>query len=331
MNYDEIKLFLVKKMRMSHIYQPVMIKKLLVKDGQAKDFEIANELLKFDPSQLEYYQSITNNMVGRVLRNHKIVEKDKNNYRLAGFDSLSLDEIAKLKEICDNKIDSYIKKRGDAIWNHRRKNRNAVSGTIRYEVLKRAAFRCELCGVSADEKALEVDHITPKNLGGQDSINNYQALCYSCNATKRDRDDADFREMKHIYNCRNSSCLFCNIDKKRIVSENNLCYSINDKYPVTEGHSLIIPKRHFDDYFEIRQPELNSINVLIQETKEILLAKDSSISGFNIGVNSGLDAGQTIMHTHIHLIPRRKNDTPNSIGGVRNIIPGMGNYLDRII
>lgn len=327
MNYNEIKQFLVEKMRMSHIYQPVMIKKLLDEKGVATDVEIANELLKFDPSQLEYYQNITNNMVGKVLRNHKIVGKDKKFYNLMDFDSLSLEQINDLKTICESKIDSYIKKRGDAIWNHRRMNRNAVSGTIRYEVLKRAAFRCELCGISAEEKALEVDHITPKNLGGQDSINNYQALCYSCNATKRDRDDTDFREIKHIYECRASSCIFCNINTKRVIHEDNLSFSIIDKYPVTKGHSLIIPKRHFQNYFEITQPEINSVNALITNTKISLYKTDPSITGFNIGINCGSDAGQTIMHTHIHLIPRRKNDIPNPMGGIRNIILGKGNHL----
>lgn len=327
MNYKEIKLFLNERMRMSHIYQPVMIKKLLDKNGQATDVEIANELLKFDPSQLEYYQNITNNMVGKVLRSHKIVEKNKKVYNLTDFDSLSSEQIEDLRKICEHKIDSYIKKRGDAIWNHRRTNRNTVSGTIRYEVLKRASFRCELCGISADEKALEVDHITPKNAGGEDSINNYQALCYSCNASKRDRDDTDFREMKHAYDCRDSSCLFCTMEKKRVISEDNLSYTIRDKYPVTEGHSLIIPKRHFQNYFEILQPEINSINALIMDTKAALSASDPSISGFNIGINCGQDAGQTIMHTHIHLIPRRKEDVANSTGGVRNIIPGRGDYF----
>lgn len=326
MNFIEFKDFLSNKMRMSHIYQPVMIKKLLDKNGKATDIEIANELLKFDPSQLEYYQSITNNMVGKVLRSHKIVEKDKRQYILIGFESLTQDEIEDLKTICDSKVDTYIKKRGDAIWSHRKNSREPVSGTIRYEVLKRASFRCELCGISAEEKALEVDHITPKNMGGEDSINNYQALCYSCNATKRDRDDTDFRDMKHLHDCREVSCLFCNVEKKRVVYENNLAYSIQDKYPVSEGHSLIIPKRHFQDYFEITQPELNSINSLLQEMKNQLAINDSSISGFNIGINSGLDAGQTIMHTHIHLIPRRKDDIQNVVGGVRNIFPGKGNY-----
>jgi len=327
MNYQQLKTFLTEKMKMSHIYQPVMIKKLLEKKGTATDIEIAEELLKFDPSQLEYYQNITNNMVGRVLKNHKIVEKNNKNYSLPNFNNLLPEQIIELIHTCETKIDDYIKKRGDAIWSHRRTNRNPVSGTIRYEVLKRAGFRCELCGISADEKALEVDHITPKNLGGEDNINNYQALCYSCNATKRDRDDTDFRELKHLYNCRDSNCLFCNMENDRLVQENNLSYSVKDKFPVTDGHSLIIPKRHFPDYFEITQPELNAVNQIILLVKKTLISKDSSITGFNMGINSGSDAGQTIMHTHIHLIPRRKNDIEQPIGGIRNLIPGKGNYV----
>lgn len=326
MNFQDFKFFLDNRMKMSHIYQPVMIKRLLELQGRAADTEIANALLKFDPSQLEYYQNITNNMVGKVLRNHKIVEKEKKIYSLVGFENLSTEQIEELKQTCDQKIDAYIKKRGDAIWNHRKTNREPVSGTVRYEVLKRAGFRCELCGISADVKALEVDHITPKNFGGEDSINNYQALCYSCNATKRDRDDTDFREMRHKYECRDASCLFCNMESSRVVMENNLSYTINDKFPVTEGHSLVIPKRHFPDYFEITQPEQNAVNLIIQNVKSELVKKDKSITGFNIGINSGTDAGQTIMHTHIHLIPRRKDDVTITRGGIRNIIPGKGNY-----
>lgn len=265
-------------------------------------------------------------MVGKVLRNHNIVEKNKKLYKLVGFEELTQSQIEELKNICDSKVDAYIKKRGDTIWSHRTTNRAPVSGSIRYQVLKRASFRCELCGISAEEKALEVDHITPKNLGGEDSINNYQALCYSCNASKKDKDDKDFRGQHDKYNCRNTECLFCKMDKKRIIAESNLAYVIQDKYPVSTGHTLIIPKRHFPDYFEITQPELNAVNTLLSEIKQTLQTKDNTISAFNIGINSGHDAGQTIFHTHIHLIPRRKNDVTQPIGGVRNIIPDKGNY-----
>lgn len=326
MNYSELKEFISEKMRMSHIYQPVMIKKLLRNRGVATDKEIAEQLLQFDPSQIEYYQNITNKMVGKVLRNRNVVEKDQNQYSLLGFNRLSNEQIKILSKLCDEKIEAYIKKRGDTIWKHRKISRDAIPGTIRYEVLKRAHFRCELCGASADNFGLEVDHINPVSKGGPDDINNYQALCYKCNSSKGNRDTTDLRGRQNIFMHRQDNCIFCSIDKNRIVEEDKLSYIIYDKYPVTYGHCLIIPKRHFENYFDITQPEINSIHRQATKAKQLIQQKDKTIKGFNIGINSGAVAGQTIFHTHIHLIPRRENDVENPIGGIRNIIPNKGKY-----
>lgn len=326
MTFQELKSFLESQMRMSHIYQPVMINHLLGKGGYATDIEIAKEIAKYDQSQIEYYQKITNNMVGRVLRSHNIVTKTNNSYIIDGIQDLTKNEVEELKTICEQKLDEYIRKRGQKIWEHRRNTRGYISGSIKYEVLKRAQFRCELCGISADVKALEVDHIEPKNLGGEDSINNYQALCYSCNAMKRDTDDTDFRNNAKKYDHRSEKCPFCEVKKDRIINENNLAYLIYDQYPVTEHHSLIIPKRHFSDYFETTQSELNAFNLMLNFGKSHLLGLDKSISGFNIGINSGIVAGQTIMHCHTHLIPRRDQDVSDPRGGVRHIIPNKGFY-----
>jgi hypothetical protein len=97
--------------------------------------------------------------------------------------------------------------------------------------LKRAKFRCELCGVSAEIKALEVDHIVPRNKGGSDDPSNFQALCYSCNAMKRDRDDTDFRRIVEAYQYRAAGCPFCEIPQDRVVLENELCFAVADKHP----------------------------------------------------------------------------------------------------
>ncbi len=126
-----------------------------------------------------------------------------------------------------------------------------------------------------------------------------------------------------------SSCLFCDvqtIDRKRIVAENNLAYVIRDGFAVTEGHSLFIPKRHVADYFGLVQAEVHAINALMTEQKKKLEAEDPTIEGFNIGMNCGEVAGQTIFHCHVHLIPRRKGDVEKPRGGVRHIIPGKGHY-----
>jgi ATP adenylyltransferase len=138
--------------------------------------------------------------------------------------------------LCHAKVDEFLERRADP-WSQRRKSAGYVSGTLRYEVLKRAAFRCELCGASAEDRALEVDHIVPRNFGGSDDLTNLQALCYSCNAMKRDRDTVDFRGMPSRYRERSEGCLFCDIDTTRIISENELMIAIPDAFPVTQGHA----------------------------------------------------------------------------------------------
>ena len=128
------------------------------------------------------------------------------------------------------------------------------------------------------------------------------------------------------------TCLFCNIqtnERTRIIAENELAYVIRDGFPVTTGHTLFIPKRHAVDYFELVQSEVNAINALMHEQKRLLTLDDSSIQGFNIGMNCGEVAGQTIFHCHVHLIPRRTGDVENPRGGVRHIIAGKGFYEDR--
>ena len=124
----------------------------------------------------------------------------------------------------------------------------------------------------------------------------------------------------------NSECLFCNIPQERIVLENGLAYAVRDGFPVTKMHSIIIPKRHIKDYFDLNKDELLACDHLIRSLKEEINNSDSSVNGFNIGMNAGESAGQTIFHCHIHLIPRRTGDVDNPRGGVRHTIPGKGYY-----
>ena len=96
---------------------------------------------------------------------------------------------------------------------------------------------------------------------------------------------------------------------------------------MTKHHTLIIANRHIDDYFELTFDELNELNQILKDQKEELKLLDSTISGFNIGVNVGKDAGQSIMHCHVHLIPRRKGDVEDPKGGVRGVIPSKQKYV----
>ena len=125
---------------------------------------------------------------------------------------------------------------------------------------------------------------------------------------------------------RENGCLFCSVGEERIIAENELAFAIRDGFPVTELHSLIIPRRHVSDYFELTKEELLACNELLRIVKEGILARDTSVKGFNVGANSGLVAGQSIFHCHIHLIPRREGDVPNPKGGIRHVIPGKGAY-----
>ena len=124
----------------------------------------------------------------------------------------------------------------------------------------------------------------------------------------------------------NNPCIFCKIRKEELQFENQLAYSSIDSYPVSQFHSLIVPKRHVETYFELTEDEIQACNELILKTKEKILKEDITVKGFNIGTNLGKTAGQSIMHCHIHLIPRRKNDVDNPQGGVRGVIPSKQHY-----
>ena len=124
----------------------------------------------------------------------------------------------------------------------------------------------------------------------------------------------------------NNPCLFCNIKASGLADENILAYASYDTYPASELHCLIIPKRHVKDYFELTNDEVIACNELIKKVKYEIINKDFSVKGFNIGTNAGLTAGQSVMHCHIHLIPRREGDVENPQGGIRSVIPLKQHY-----
>jgi ATP adenylyltransferase len=173
-------------------------------------------------------------MPGKVLAKHDIVERDGDQYRLT-IDpaSFSQEEREQLVQLCDSAIAAYLQKRGAAVYDHRRAALGYLSGSLRYDVLKRAGFRCELCGISADERAIEVDHILPRKHGGEDDLINLQALCFKCNANDR------------------------------VIAANALAFAIRDNYPVTDLHTLVISRRHAATFFDLFEPERRAINQLL--------------------------------------------------------------------
>ena len=124
-------------------------------------------------------------------------------------------------------------------------------------------------------------------------------------------------------------CAFCDIEKRidesRIIYQDSTWIAILDGYPVSEGHTLLIPKRHCETYFDLNYLELESLGVTIGIVKRLLDTK-YHLNGYNVGVNCGEAAGQTIMHCHVHIIPRYNGDCENPRGGVRGVIPNKMSY-----
>ncbi|WP_218133164.1 HIT family protein [Methanofollis tationis] len=116
------------------------------------------------------------------------------------------------------------------------------------------------------------------------------------------------------------TCPFCTPEPSEVVLANDLCYARYDRYPVNPGHLLIIPFRHVADFFDATAEEQEALLALVREAKAHL-DREFSPDGYNLGVNVGEAAGQTVMHLHIHLIPRYRGDIENPRGGVRGVIP----------
>ncbi len=123
------------------------------------------------------------------------------------------------------------------------------------------------------------------------------------------------------------SCIFCERPETEIIAENKLALVFFDKYPVNRGHVLVVPKRHVETLFNADWQEVIAINKLIFEVKDILQSRFNP-DGFNIGVNVGQAAGQTIFHLHYHIIPRFAGDVENPRGGIRNIKQSLVPYLE---
>jgi ATP adenylyltransferase len=120
-------------------------------------------------------------------------------------------------------------------------------------------------------------------------------------------------------------CPFCEIQFD-IIAKNTLAIAFDDKYPIAKDHTLVVPLRHTPSFFDLDSHERNACLSLVDEMREIILKKDKTVTGFNIGINDGIDAGQTVFHSHIHIIPRRKGDVLDPRGGIRNMIPNKSSY-----
>lgn len=261
LSFDQLASFISGGMKMNHFcYQPVMLRVLLEKGGQANVEDIAVQLLvNCDRKAINDYVRLVKKHPGPVLEDHGIVKPEKSGnkiigYRLmADFPSLSEQQIIDLKHLCDTRVEDFIEKRGVSVSGH--------------------------------------NSLVPNASGS-----------------------------------RPRKCDFCGIDPNRVESESDYCFAVLDEFPVSPLHTLVIPKRHVTSYFELEPPEVNAIHGMLEEQRDKIRLQDQSISGFNVGFNDGKDAGQTIFHAHVHLIPRREGDVAEPRGGVRGVIPQNRNY-----
>lgn len=156
---------------------------------------------------------------------------------------------------------------------------------------------------------------------------------YQCNVLLPYRsilktDHCEIYEYRHLNQVSHGAeCPFCAPDPSReLITESATVYAMLDKYPVNPGHALIIPKQHITDYFDLPERAKTACWAVVDRVK-MLLSQRFDPDGFNVGINVGASAGQTIPHVHIHLIPRFSGDTENPTGGVRRVIEGKGDYL----
>jgi diadenosine tetraphosphate (Ap4A) HIT family hydrolase len=162
----------------------------------------------------------------------------------------------------------------------------------------------------------------------------HQKKTYQCNVILNSKsffrnENCEIYEYQHynqLKRSKNPDCPFCNPDAEReLIVESATAYAIYDKFPVNDGHALIIPKKHCTDYFLLTFKEQTACLLMLNKVKEIIAAEFSPV-GFNIGINIGEKAGQTVHHVHIHLIPRYNGDVEDPRGGVRGVIPNKQKY-----
>lgn len=278
MDYESLERFIKKKMRMTHIYQPVMIKTLLEsKDGKASREEIARRFLGMDTSQLRYYEAIVGRWPHQTLKGHDVVDYSRKGkeYTLL-LDGATREQKDRLIELCDLRLQEFIDK-DPAIRRYRELDTRSSSGSLRYDILAKSKGVCVACGVTALEAPLHIDHIVPINAGGPDHPDNMQALCYRCNTQKRDRDATNFLLWRKRLQFRRPECRMC-ADKEHDI-ENNLAYCVlsNDGKP-----SVVAPRRHVESFAELILPERSLCLDLVDRATQHLKDQDAAIKHVDV-------------------------------------------------
>jgi diadenosine tetraphosphate (Ap4A) HIT family hydrolase len=321
---DSLVDFIENHMRMSHIYQPLLIRLLVESGGASTVRDLALRFVTYDEAELREMEGILKKMPVPVLKKHGFVDRSGELVSL-NVKVSDLKDKARILRACETRLADYLEKKGENIWSYKW-IANPVRNSIRYKVLADGNHRCALCGVSVQDRPLDVDHIIPKSLGGKSTYENLQVLCSKCNRSKGNKDNRDFRLVSEP-SINYGDCVFCNREGyAEFPSELKNAKVVEDKYPVSRYHLLIVPNRHVQKYDDLNEIEILEIHKLAKVSQRWIKSQDKTVTGFNLGFNLGADAGQTIPHVHFHIIPRRQGDVENPLGGIRGVIPSKKKY-----
>ena len=189
MTPKELLTFVQTKMKMSHVYQPLVIRHLVGAGGTSTIRQLAIDLASSDLAQIAFYEKRLKEMPLKVLKRHGVVEVQGDLVRLA-TKRLGLSQMLELEVACNERIANFLQERGAGAWSGLI-DFSSVSSGVRYQVLKRDR-RCRLCGAGPDDSVLHVDHIIPRSHGGTNDLNNLQVLCQACNLGKSNTDSTRF-------------------------------------------------------------------------------------------------------------------------------------------
>lgn len=262
MTLEELIDFIERRMSMSHVYQPLLIRALLDAGGTATLLQTAIAFVSQDESLINEAEKTIVRMPTPVLQKHGVGEYDKNARLLRlNVPSLSLQDRARLRMLCDQRLGEYLAKRGMSIWDYRLIDDSDVPYDLRYRVLAESDRRCALCGVTPKERPLDVDHIIPRTRGGTNDTANLQVLCSRCNRAKGNRDTRDFRVTTSESQ---SGCPFCPPEvEERAIDATPLVRAVPDQHPVTKGHTLLVPRRPVEDALQLTEAERQDAHALI--------------------------------------------------------------------
>ena len=280
MDYKSLERFIRKEMRMTHIYQPVMIRTLLEsKDCRATKESIARQFLGADESQINYYKYITGRWPHQVLKKHGIIgysRKGEEYTLLLDEGGATAGQKQRLIELCNLRLQEFIDK-DPAIRRMRELDSRSRLGSIEFDVRAKSKGVCVACGARAMEVRMHVDHIVPISRGGKNEIDNLQMLCYRCNTQKRDRDETDFLLWHKRLQFRKAGCGMCR--DTRHALENKLAYCV---LAGDDRLSEVVPKRHVESFISMIPAERAMCMALVDRAMDRLKERYGSKTRFDV-------------------------------------------------